>query len=269
MRPGLQSLVLALSLVVSAQSLSSQPPLDPPSNVELQEAYAEGTDLVVTLSWSADGATLPAGAALRLLDSQGLEAASVPLAPVHGDQTLTLSGGVAPLPSDSGTWPLSRRLQLVSASAQEIVLEADLAIDSDYSVQILVPIWPWPFLTGRQCYLHVSSLTCDDPEDKGGDEPYLSIGGFGGWVGPTGVQGVKRMAINQTYLLCDTCQNIQKSSTITLKDLDDPPFDPHDTLGSVTVSGCSTVPLRTVKFSGSNYTYWLKYRVACFEDICD
>ena len=273
MRPGLHALILALSLALSAQSLSSQPPLDPLSNVELQEVYAEGSDLVVTFAWSADGAAPPSGAVLKLLDSQGFEAAAVTLTPVYGAQTVSLPGGASPLPSDSSTWPLARRLELIStggsASGQEIVLEADLAIDSDYSVQILSPIWPWPLYTGRQCYLHVSSLTCDDPEDNGGDEPYLIIGGFGSWTGPTSVRGTKKMSINQTFLLCDTCQNIQKSSTLTLKDLDGPPFDPHDTLGSVTVSGCSTVPLKTVKFSGSNYTYWLKYRVACFEDICD
>lgn len=272
MRPGLQTLSLALSLaVLSAQNLSAQPPLDPPPNVELQDVTAVGNDLAATFAWSSDGAAPSSGAWLRLFDAEGQNTGTISITPAYGSQTVWIPGGAAPRASDGGTWPLTRYIQIVTDSTHEIVIENQLSVYASGPAQIMYPLWPWPFATGRQCYLHVVSLTCDDPEDNNGDEPYLVISGFGLWRGPRDVRGVRTMPINQVYLLCDDCQNIKKTTKLELYDQDDPGFplfDPDDHLGTQNVSGCSTVPLKTVKFSGSNYTYWLRYRVACFEDIC-
>ena len=270
MRSGLRSLTFALLLtVLSVGNLSAQPPLDPPPNVELQEVFTVGNDLAVTFTWGSDGAAPTPSARFKLLDYQGLEAGSVTFIPIFGPQTIWIPGGAIPRVGDSTTEPLARHIELVTEPAKEIVLENELYIDPAGPAGILAPAWPLPGLTsGKQCYLHVVSLTCDDPEDKNGDEPRLVMQGMGTWAGPDNVKGVRVMPINWTSLVCDTCQDINKTTSIDLYDRDDWPIDPDDHLGSTSVSGCSTIPTKTVKFSGSTYTYWLKYRVACFESDC-
>ena len=272
MRSCLKTLAFALIVaVLSAVSSSAQPPVDPAPELELQDVFVVGSDVGVTFSWSSTGAPPPAGAEFRLFDSQGLSTASVTFVPQYGPQTVWISGGAVPNVSDNGNWPLSRQLTMSSTSSNEILLENALALNLSGPAQILIPWWPFPYSINRQCYLHVVSLTCNDPEDNGGDEPYLDIEGLGYWRGPNNVIGTTTMTINKTYLTCDTCQNINKSTKLKLYDADDPGFplfDPDDHLGTENVNGCSAVPLKTVKFSGSNYTYHLKYRVACFWDWC-
>lgn len=265
---------LAFALIVAvlaAGSSSAQPVLDPAPELELQDVFVVGSDVGVTFSWASTGAPPPAGAELRLFTSQGVSTASATITPQYGPQTVWIYGGAVPTTSDNGNWPLSRQLTMTSTSSNEILLENALALNTSGPSVIASPNWPFLYPMGRQCYLHVVSLTCNDPEDNGGDEPYLDIEGLGYWRGPNGVKGVTTMPINRTYLTCDTCQNINKSTKLKLYDADDPGFplfDPDDHLGTENVNGCSAIPTKNVKFSGSNYTYYLKYRVACFWDFC-
>jgi hypothetical protein len=270
-----QPLILALALAaLSALRLAAQPSLDPPPHVELQEMAVVGSDLAATFTWYSDGAAPPPGAQLKLLDPQGLDAGSVNVIPVYGTQTAWIPGGATPRVGESGSGTLSRHFEMILQPTHEIALENELSVNPYGPVEILGPATLPVYSYGRQCYLHVVSLTCDDSEDNNGDEPYLVIQGLGAWRGPNNVRGktpAAMMSINQLYLLCDSCQGISKTTTLDLWDLDDPGFplfDPDDHLGSERVAGCSTIPLKTVKLSGSNYTYWLKYRVACFQDAC-
>ena len=272
--PWAPALALALAGVTG---LAAQPSLEPAPAVELQGAYTVGADLAVTFDWSAAEAPPPASAVLKLYDSQGTLTSVTPLVPVTGSQTVWISGGAAPLTSDGaspgGGGTLVRLVRLVTPSQREIVLESPLAIDPHGPVIMgLPPSWPVGGLaTGKQCYLHLVSLDLQDPEDKNGDEPYLAIAGFGIWRGGKDIKGPKEMALNLGYLTCDTCLSFQKDTRLDLFDQDDdyfPLFDPDDHLGSQAVAGCTAIPLWNVKMAGSNYTYFLKYRVACFEGDC-
>lgn len=270
MRTGVKALIVALFLaILPTRNLPAQPiALDPPPILELQEVAVIGPDLLVRFDWSPDGAPPPALAWLRLVDSQGQTAATVGVSPLYGSQSVWIPGGANPRPGDVSTGgPMNRQLTLLSHETREVLLESGLSITAGGPVTILGGPIPGLIYSGRQCFLHVVNVTVDDPEDGDGDEPYLVIQGMGLWRGPSGVRGVRTLPINFVSLLCDTCQNIRKSTTLDLYD-EDGPFDPNDHLGSKGVSGCSTIPLQTIKMSGWNYTYWLRYRVACFEDLC-
>lgn len=273
MRPCFRTLIFALSLaVLSAQNSSAQQPVSPAPEVELQDVFVVGSDVGVTFTWSTDGAPPPAGAVFDLFDSQGFNAGSASFVPVYGPQTVWLTGAAIPSVTDNGTWPLSRQITMTAISSNEILLENAVALNLSGPAQIFPPIWPFPYWVGRQCYLHVASLTCNDPEDNGGDEPYLDIEGLGYWRNPyNGVRGVTTMQIGKAYLTCDTCVNFSKNTKLKLYDADDPGFpvfDPDDHLGTENVNGCTAVPTKSVKFSGSNYTYYLKYRVSCVWEEC-
>jgi len=269
MRSALQVLTLALSLaVLSVSNLSAQPPLDPYPTVELQEVFAVGPDLAATFNWSNDVTPPPPGAQLKLLDSQGLEASIVNFVPLYGSQTIWIPGGATPRAGDESTSSLTRHIEIVSQPSRLILLEKALAIDPHGPVVILAPIWPLP-VPDRHCFLYVESLTCDDSEDYGGDEIYFDLGVNGATKGPSGVRGGDTVPLGWLFLTCNTCLSYEHPVKIDLWDLDDSIIgDSDDFLGSSTLGGCTAVPPTSVKYSGSNYTYWLKYRVLCYEVDC-
>jgi hypothetical protein len=274
MRSQLKVLALALSLsALPVPHLSAQPPVDPPPRVELQEVFVVGSDLAATFNWSNAVAPLPPGARLKLLDAQGREVGSVSFAPVVGSQTVWIPGGALPRVGTTETWPLERQIELLGSPSREILVEKGVSVHAGGPVVILSPRWPLPLATGRHCYLHVDSFTCDDSEDHGGDEIYMDMGDDGYWYGPADVRGGTTFNLGWVYMVCDTCKNLQKTITFKLLDLDDPGFplfDDHDFLGSGQAGGCTvpSPPQQEIKFSGSNYTYWLRYHLACYEVDC-
>lgn len=270
MRSRFQVLALALLLsVMPVPHLSAQPPADLPPRVEIQEAFVVGSDLAVTLNWSTAIAPPPSGARLKLLDSQGLAVGSVSFTPLAGSQTVWISGGALPRTS-SEPWPLERYIELLSEPSREILLEKEASVSNTPTVVTSTPRRPVPIKPGQQCYIFVDTLTCDDSEDTNGDEVYLDLG-EAIWYGPEGVRGGTTMNLGWIFVLCDTCKDLNKTITFDLWDLDDPDFpvlDHHDFLGSGQESRCLPTPQETIKFSGSNYTYWLKYHVVCYEVTC-
>jgi hypothetical protein len=238
--------------------------------VELQEAFVVGSDLAATLSWSSAIAPPPAGARLKLLDSQGLEVGSVSFTPLAGSQTVWIPGGALPRAGTSEGWPLERQIEVLSEPQREILIEKGISVNYNGPVEILAPRWPLPLATGRTCYLYLDSLTCHDPEDKGGDETYLDVEDEINWYAPSTVNAGDTFNFNSVFLLCDTCQDLRKTIKFNLWDLDDPGFpiyDNDDFLGSGKESGCSPVE-KTTTYQGQNYTYWLKYHVVCYEVQC-
>lgn len=243
---------------------------EPPPVVEILEAYSVGPDLAVVVSWSGGGISpAPLGADLQLLDPEGLEAGTTTFTPAYGPQTVWISGGALPRASEVGIWPLIRHLEVVTAPEREIVAETGLALNATGQAQAIESRVRRHHLynMGRVCILRLVTVKVIDPEDANGDDLQLNIAGIDTLRAPDDVRGGKTLDIYRSYVLCDTCNGIQKTTSLKLIDIDGP-FDPNDTLGTIDINGCSPVPQKTVKLSGSNYTHELTYGVSCFDDYC-
>lgn len=249
--------------------------VSPAPLVSLRETYAVGDDLAVALDWPMASSALPLSARLKLLDFEGAVVGSVDFTPLYGPQLVWIPGGALAGPTESALGPLGRYVELIASPSQEILLEQGLEVSSGGpGVSVASkPRRPKPAALGSICTLYIDHIRMLDSEDKNGDDVTLLLSGAagGGYRWDDNIHAVTDLLVNDSVALCDTCNGIQKTIDMDLWDRDEPGWpvwDPHDHLGTVSVSGCSTTPWTTTRVSGSNYTYDFVYRVTCAETTC-
>lgn len=272
--PLLAALVPAAGLADPEYLESTTELVSPPPLVTLQSALTAGPDLSVTLDWPVAGGPPPPSARLRLFDPDGLVVGSVDFTPGYGPQTIWIPGGAEPRPADLGIWPLGRDVELISIPHRDILLEQGFdvvaggpAVTGTTTTRRRQRIQS----NGRICSLYLYYIRMHDSEDHNGDDLTLYVTDMWprGWR--EDIKATADLIVEDSFLICDTCNNVYKTIDMELVDRDDPGFplfDPDDHLGTVRVKECSTMPWTTTTLSGSNYTYDFVYRVTCAETTC-